>query len=216
MAMGMAGFSGRMWSSAEEATVGTGEPEKRCREKCRMERVWDERGCGGRWAMGCQVAVGAILWVGDRMFSGRDPDCQARRWPGRVRVPPHCPRRRAPIAFLPTLTIRSLMFRHSFPKLYKEGKLSQLHQSRLSKTICIHLNYPENLVGLEGRLKHGFAWDIWLDGFIGRVLDAAKIGGREAFWNAGDKITWVGLSGRLLECANLEQHAEIHKITRPI
>lgn len=204
MAMGMAGFRGRMWSSAEEATVGTGEPEKRCREKCRMERVWDERGCGGRWAMGCRWLWGPFCGLVTECSVAGIPTAKHGDGQCRVRVPPHCPRRRAPNAFLPTLTIRSLMPRHSFLKLYKKAELSQLHQSRLSKTICIHLNYPENLVGLEGRLKHGFAWDIWLDGFIGRVLDAAKIGGREAFWNAGDKITWVGLSGRLLECANLE------------
>lgn len=39
MAMGMAGLRGRMWSSGEEATVGSGEPEKRCRDDWRMERV---------------------------------------------------------------------------------------------------------------------------------------------------------------------------------
>lgn len=61
IAMGMAGLRGSMWSSGEEATVGSGEPEKRCREDWRMERVWDDRGYEGRCVMECQVPVRAIL-----------------------------------------------------------------------------------------------------------------------------------------------------------
>lgn len=73
MAMGMAGFRGRMWSSAEEATVGAREPEKRCREECRMERVCDDRGCEGRCVMRCQEAVRAAILVavaGDVVYRG--------------------------------------------------------------------------------------------------------------------------------------------------
>lgn len=61
IAMGMAGLRGRIWSSGEEATVGSEEPEKRCREDWRIERVWDDRGYEGRCVMGCQAPVRAIF-----------------------------------------------------------------------------------------------------------------------------------------------------------
>lgn len=68
-------------------------------------------------------------------------------------------------------------------------ELTRAQLDRLDTTIRIHLNYPENQVGREGRMKHNEVWDIWLDGFIGPVIDAANVGGREAFWSAGSEST---------------------------
>lgn len=86
---------------------------------------------------------------------------------------------------IPTLAMTRMRLRI----LQKEAQLSQTQLNRITATICVQLNYPENLVGLEGKKKHHATWDVWFDGFIDVVLDAANIGGREVFWNAGDRTT---------------------------
>lgn len=182
MAIGMAGLRGRIWSSAEEATVGTREPEKRCREECRMERVCDDRGCEGRCVMGRQAAVRAailvVMWC-TGMFRNQDRDVPRR---GRRSLRLQTSSRR-------TSTIRPLMSPRYHSQFLKQINLTRAQLNRLNSTIHIHLNYPENQVGLEGPKKHNGAWGIWLDGFIDPVIDVANVGGREAFWNAGSKPT---------------------------
>lgn len=79
------------------------------------------------------------------------------------------------------------MIQERLKVLQEAAQISQQQLNRIINTIYIQLNYPENLVGLEGKKHHATTWDVWFDGFIDLMLDAANIGGREVFWNAGDR-----------------------------
>lgn len=99
-----------------------------------------------------------------------------------IQIPSHEP----PPNAVPTLAMTRII-QERLKVLQEAAQISQQQLNRIISTICIQLNYPENLVGLEGKKKHHATWDAWFDGFIDPMLDAANIGGREVFWNVGDR-----------------------------